>query len=96
MRKVVFLAPADDEMRAAAVYYEDQAAGLGAAFLDEVERCVDRIAQHPQAGRVLRGHTRRRLVRRFPFGVLYRADGDEIIVVAVMHLRREPGYWHDR
>ncbi len=40
---------------------------------------------------VVEGELRRRLVRRFPFGVLYRSDPEEIVIVA--HLRRKPGYW---
>jgi len=36
------------------------------------------------------------MVRRFPFGILYRIEPEQIVVVAVMHLRRRPGYWRDR
>ena len=35
-------------------------------------------------------------VRRFPFGILYRVDPDEIVILAVMHLARQPDYWRDR
>ena len=94
--RAIFLAPAEEEMLEAARYDESQAQGLGWAFLAEVRRTVDHRAENPQAGTVVRGEIRRRLVRRFPFGVLYRLDPHEIIVMAVMHLRRRPGYWADR
>jgi toxin ParE1/3/4 len=41
-------------------------------------------------------HHRRCLTRRFPFGVIYTVGDDEIVVVAVMNLRREPNSWHNR
>jgi plasmid stabilization system protein ParE len=96
MRRPVFLAPAEEEMLEAARYYERQAPGLGEDFLAEVRRAVDRIAENPQAGSIVRGEMRRRLVQRFPFGILYRVDPQEIVIIAVMHLRRRPGYWADR
>ena len=39
---------------------------------------------------------RRRMLNRFPYGLLYAVEADRIIVVAVMHLHRRPGYWKDR
>jgi plasmid stabilization system protein ParE len=80
----------------AARYYESQVPALGAAFLKEVRRASGAIASYPEAAAIVRGHTRRRLLRRFPYGVLYRVDPQEIVVVAVMHLRRKPGYWLGR
>ena len=45
---------------------------------------------------VIEAELRRRLVRRFPFGILYRIEPEEIVIVAVAHLRRKPGYWRER
>jgi plasmid stabilization system protein ParE len=87
MTSIVFLNPAEEEMLQAAAYYEEQARGLGRDFLSEVQRTVDSIAENPGVGRVVRLSIRRRLMRRFPFGILYRVDPDEIVIVAVMHLR---------
>ena len=96
MRRVVFLDPAEEEMLEAAAYYEMQAPGLGGDFLAEVQYAVQRIAEYPESGRLIKGTIRRRLLRRFPHGILYRIDPDEIVIVAVMHLRRRPDYWKDR
>jgi plasmid stabilization system protein ParE len=96
MKSVRFLLPAELEMVDGAEYYESQAAKLGANFLAAVELAITDIAAHPDRWPVVRGAIRRRLVRRFPYGVLYRDDPDEIVVLAVMHLRRHPGYWHHR
>ena len=96
MTRVVFLEPAEEEMLEAATYYENQASGLGQDFLAQVQRTVDLIAENPRSGGVMRGEIRRRLVPRFPFGILYQIDPFEIVVIAVMHLRRRPWYWMDR
>ena len=92
MTSIVFLTPAEEEMLEASVYYEWQARGLGRDFLAEVQRTVDSIAENPPVGRIVRLPIRRRLMRRFPFGILYRIDPHEIVIIAVMHLRRRPGY----
>jgi plasmid stabilization system protein ParE len=94
--QIVFLQPSKDEMCEAAAYYETKAAGLGSAFLDEVERAVSGIKELPYSGRLLRNGVRRRLVKRFPFGILYAVDDNKIVVLAVMHLRRRPSYWASR
>ncbi len=91
-----FLLPAEEEMVAAAQYYEHQSVGLGTEFLTEVERTIAAISTYPNAAPKVKGETRRRLLKRFPFGVLYAGTSDEVVIVAVMHLRRRPGYWEDR
>lgn len=83
-------------MIAAAQYYQNQSVGLGAEFLAEVERTVAAIVVHPKAAPKVKKEIRRRLLKRFPFGILYVATADEIVIIAVMHLRRSPGYWQER
>ena len=96
MKPIIFLEPATEEMIEAALWYEGKAPGLGPDFLAEVQHATDQIASVPQAGAFADEQTRRRMVRRFPFAILYRAEPDRIVVVAVMHLRRKPGYWRGR
>jgi len=96
MKPVVFLPDAEEEMLQAAVYYESQSSGLGIDYLSKVERAVQAIEESPMTWPIVEGELRRRLVRRFPFGILYRIDPEEIVIVAVAHLRRKPGYWRER
>ncbi len=96
MKPIVFLPEAEQEMLEAAKYYESQAAGLGMDYLFEIERAVVAIAEFPMTWPKIEGELRRRLVRKFPFGILYRIEPKEIVVVAVAHLRRKPGYWRER
>jgi toxin ParE1/3/4 len=45
---------------------------------------------------MLKGRFRRCLVHRFPYGIIYAVEDDTIYVAAIMHLRRQPGYWERR
>jgi plasmid stabilization system protein ParE len=94
--RVTFNELAERELNDAAQYYELERPGLGAVFIAEVQRCTDSISAHPHAATIVRGDIRRRLCQRFPYGLLYSVVGDEIRVLAVMHLRRRPGYWAGR
>jgi toxin ParE1/3/4 len=55
MTRIVFLAPAEEEMLEAAAYYESQAEGLGHNFLAAVQRTADRIVKNPRVGQIVRG-----------------------------------------
>ena len=79
---VSFHALANLEMNEAAQYYESESAGLGRAFIAEVERCADDIVRYPEAGVVVRTAIRRRLIRRFPYALLYRAKPAEVRILA--------------
>ena len=94
--RVTFNTLAEGELRDAAQYYELEQTGLGAAFITEVRLCTEAIAGHPDAAPVVLGAIRRRLCQRFPYGLLYTATGDELRILAVMNLRRRPGYWVGR
>lgn len=87
---------ADRELNEAAQYYELESSGLGFSFLKEVERCLQLIADHPDAGTILGGSVRRRLLRRFPYALLYKVKPTGIRVLAVMNLKRRPAYWVGR
>ncbi len=84
------------ELFEAAEYYERESPGLGGAFIDAVDACTAEILDHPEAGFVIRAEIRRRLVRRFPYALLYAVETDSIRVLAVMHCKRRPMYWIDR
>lgn len=96
MHEIVFHTQAAEEMRAAAAYYEAQEPGLGNAFLDDIEQALQSIQQFPQLWSVYDGEYRRYLLKRFPYGLVYRLDVARILIVAVAHLHRKPGYWQDR
>lgn len=94
--RIRFLEAARDELQEAVRYYNGERAGLGAEFRAEVRTAVERIRQFPEAWQPLSDRTRRCLVHRFPYGVIYQVRDQEILVVAVAHLHREPDYWQGR
>ena len=63
---------AEREMNDAALYYERESAGLGVRFLEEIERCIAAILKNSNAGTMVRGKVRRRIVRKFPYGIFTR------------------------
>ena len=93
---VVFLEEAEQEFLEAALYYENQAKGLGEKLMVGVYQAIEDIIDFPQNAQKLTENVRRKLLRHYPFGVLYRIDGDEIVIVAVMNLKRKPFYWLNR
>lgn len=84
------------ELQDIAEYYEGQQAGLGDAFLAEVDRSVTQIEMFPEAWPKVSDRSRRIRTRRFPYGLVYQLHPDRITLLAVMHLRRKPGYWRNR
>lgn len=85
-----------EEYQDAAHYYEGCQLGLGDRFITAVEQAIQRIVKNPVQGRVLEQDVRRFLTRVFPYSVLYSIESDYILIIAVMHCHREPGYWKHR
>jgi len=84
------------EYREAAVFYEGCRPGLGAAFSIEVEATIERILETPQRFRTLEQDVRTCRTHTFPYAILYTVEPGAILIMAVMHLRRRPGYWRQR
>ena len=71
MNKIPSLLPAEQEMNEAALFYDTNSHGLSREFLSEIKKGTDDIARKPAAYPIQRNGIRRRLVRRFPYGILY-------------------------
>lgn len=95
-RRIVVQPQSDLDIQATAVWYEDQQSGLGTRFLDELDLVFQRIAESPQQFPRLEGDVRRALLRRFPYGVYFLAESEEVKVLAVLHLHRQPDMWKSR
>lgn len=94
--KVRFLSPARSELREAVRWYNGKRAGLGREFADEVKKATQRIAQFPDAWPRISQNARRFLLTRFPYRVIYLVEDEIILIVAIMHLRRDPIVWQKR
>lgn len=69
---------------------------LGERFVALVEEAVEQICRTPERFRRFEGDMRKVRVKDFPYAVIYRLEGSEPRIIAVMHLHRRPGYWRDR
>jgi plasmid stabilization system protein ParE len=71
-------------------WYERQRPGLGDEFLAELASAERLVQETPNAFRVIHRETRRCLLHRFPYQLLYRIAGDVVVVVGCLHIRRSP------
>ncbi len=93
---VEFLPAAESELAEAVLYYNLQSEGLGYEFAAEVKRTIERIIQYPEAWTKLSKRSRRCRTNRFPYGIVYQQRETTLLIVAVMHLSREPQSWKSR
>ena len=84
------------ELAAAFEWYFERSVQAAESFLLEVERAFGVIAGAPTVWPRWQAGTRRYLLRRFPYGIVYRRTDGEIEVIAVAHLKRRPRYWRHR
>ena len=96
MKKLVFHPAARAETREAAHFYNAQQPHLGRRFVCAVEESSKRVRVDPLLYPVVADDVRRCLVRTFPYSILFLVKRTKIVVVAVMHLHRKPGYWKHR
>ncbi len=94
--KYTFHPDACYELEQAMTFYESQQIKLGLEFLEEVYSTIKRIIEFPNASPVLSKNTRRCLTNRFPFAIIYQIRKEEILILAITHLARKPGYWKER
>jgi plasmid stabilization system protein ParE len=90
---VRFLEVARDELLHAHHYYASCSAAAADRFRRDVRSALRRIMAHPDAWHLLDARFRRCQLTGFPYGVIYEKVGDDLIIVAVAHLHREPDYW---
>ena len=94
--RIFFHEAAETELIEAAMFYESEVKGLGQAFLDEVTSAVKQIQAHPEAAPLIGKMIRRKLVRRFPYSLMYSVVADSVRILALANQKRRPFYWHRR
>ena len=87
---------AELDVAAAYQWYESEQAGLGREFLEELRNAYDRIVEEPLRYQAVRSGIRRALIRRFPYAVYFAVDSDAVVVLAVLHVSRNPAEWQRR
>ncbi len=89
---------AQDDIEAAAFWYEQQREGLGTRFIAEIDSILDRIGRSPLEFPPVEPPVRRALLRRCPSAVYFVAEdpGARPAVLAVLHQHRDPDPWRNR
>ena len=92
-RRFIVRPLAEADLEDAARWYEDERADLGERFLADVTRTFDRIRERPLQFPTVQADVRRALLHTFPYAVYFVVHDDDVVVLAVLHLRRNPKVW---
>jgi len=96
MKPVKFRLKAENEMNDAKNYYNVQLDDLGMDFIDEVEKSIELIQKSPTRWAIIEGNIHKYILQRFPFTIYYIDEVEEILILAIAHQSRKPGYWDNR
>lgn len=94
--KYVFHPAALTEYSEAVEFYAERRVEIAQTFINAVENTIFKIVEFPTRWPVIDEDIRRCLMGKFPYGILYTIEDNFILILAVMHCSREPGYWKDR
>jgi plasmid stabilization system protein ParE len=96
MKPLRYHEAAEEELLNEIGYLELRAQGLGRRFFAEIRRTENRIVQFPESAQEIRPGIRKSILRTFQYSLIYSVEPEEILVLAVAHQRRRPGYWAGR
>ena len=96
MKQVVFHVEAEKELIASAEYYENRQTHLGTRFLLSIQESIAHIILNPRIYQKCLDEIRKCRVHTFPYGIIYEEFPDRIVIYAIVHLKRKPGYWKKR
>jgi plasmid stabilization system protein ParE len=77
-------------------FYRSRSPEVAASFLHSLESAIEMIEGNPLRWAPIQDDLRRVLLHRFPFGIYYRVEDQELRVLIVKHHRRHPDYGMDR
>ena len=84
------------EVEEAVAYFDEQREGLGERFEQDLSDTVTFVIERPLAGKPLSKLVRKFRLHTFSYNVIHAIDANEIVIIAVAHHRRRPGYWRNR
>lgn len=95
-RRFTFHIMAERELNEAIGYYNVQSPGLGNTFFEEVVYAINQILEYPESAPLINLIVRRKLVRRFPYSIMFSVCLDHIRIFAIANQKRRPFYWVNR
>ena len=96
MKPWFFEEGAEADFAEALDFYREESDALAGRLYDEIHRLVSDVCAAPRLYRIVASPVRRHLSEVFPYAVLYVEKPDLIVILAVAHFKRRPGYWRDR
>jgi plasmid stabilization system protein ParE len=96
MTKVEFHPEADEELAEAKRWYRKRSQLAARAFATAVTNAIRDISVAPNRWPESRPGERRLVLSKFPFSILYRVRENGVVITALAHQKRRPGYWRDR
>ena len=84
------------EAEAGLLWYSSRSAIAGERFLGALDRAIARICDAPERWPRYVAGTRRYVLLRFPYVIVYKPTREKIVIYAVAHAKRRPGYWRNR
>jgi plasmid stabilization system protein ParE len=87
--RVIVRPKAEADLSEASRWYEAQRPALGGQFLDEIRRVLTLLESSPERHPLYYRGFRRLLTQRFPYKVFYRIERNDVIVVRVLHAKRD-------
>ncbi len=93
---IQFRDEARSEFLQAVTWYEQKSRGLGTQFIDEIDNCIELVANQPNLFPIITKGIRRITVKRFPYCIYYKETDRDIIVIAIFHSRKNPTRWKRR
>jgi len=96
MAKIVLLPAAEADYQEALAWYHARSERAATRFEEAVERALIQITEAPARWPLCDPRHRLHRLKRYPYSIVYRSEGGSIVVVAVAHAKRRPGYWQER
>jgi plasmid stabilization system protein ParE len=87
---------AEQEYLTALAWYRERSLIAAIKFESAFDQAVGKIMEAPQRWPIYVADFRKYTLRQFPFGIVYQEFSSEVVIFAVAHSRRRPGYWRDR
>jgi plasmid stabilization system protein ParE len=87
---------AENDLEESFLWYQEQSPGLGFEFLRCIDAAFETIMEYPDLYQKVYKDVRRALPRRFPYEIFYIIEGNKIVVLAVLHAKRDPELFKER
>src|SRR5262245_51269779 len=95
-RRFIVRPLAEADIDSAALWYEREQQKLAARFFTDLDRTFTRMGESPFQFPEIAADVRRALLHAFPYAVYFQVTDEAVVVLAVLHLRRNPKIWRAR